>query len=257
MAPGDHRLVSRENLIRDLALCAGRLLMVRVYFDRDEVSVHDEFQAWRTEHQNGVFLSLKSRTRAKLHGARCQHLGSGPPYFTLSDGFGSLTKKQKVCGSEAELSAWAKKKGVTVVACQHCLRDKLCRNSSVQAGVDNIRLPEEIAEDAVFTEGSAQRILVNRYERDPRARKKCIQHYGTTCFVCGFDFVAVYGDIMSGFIHVHHLNALSSIGTDYEVDPIQDLRPVCPNCHAVVHRRAPPYSLKEVRHFLKDNESRH
>ncbi len=33
-----------------------------------------------------------------------------------------------------------------------------------------------------------------------------------------------------GFIHVHHLKPLSEVGYEYRVDPIRDLRPVCPNC---------------------------
>lgn len=114
-----------------------------------------------------------------------------------------------------------------------------------------VRLPEEVPIGLAYSEGSVQKILVNRYERDPRARDECIQHYGTSCFLCAFDFVAVYGEVMAGFTHVHHLRALSSVGADYEVDPIRDLRPVCPNCHAVLHRREPPYSLDEVREFLR------
>lgn len=114
-----------------------------------------------------------------------------------------------------------------------------------------LRLPEEVPSGSAYSEGSVQRILVNRYERDPRAREECIQHFGTTCFLCGFDFVAVYGEVMVGFTHVHHLNPLSSVGAEYEVDPIQDLRPVCPNCHSVIHRRDPPYSLEEVRKLLE------
>lgn len=114
-----------------------------------------------------------------------------------------------------------------------------------------IRLPEEVPSGSAYSEGSVQRILINRYERDPRAREECIRHYGTTCFLCGFDFVAVYGEVMAGFTHVHHLNLLSSVGPDYEVDPIKDLRPVCPNCHAVLHCREPPYSLDEVRALLQ------
>jgi hypothetical protein len=114
-----------------------------------------------------------------------------------------------------------------------------------------IRLPEEVPSGLAYSEGCVQRILINRYERDPRAREECIRHYGTTCFLCGFDFVTVYGNVMAGFTHVHHLKPLASVGADYEVDPIQDLRPVCPNCHAVLHRREPPYSLEEVRGFLQ------
>jgi hypothetical protein len=129
--------------------------------------------------------------------------------------------------------------------------EELLRNERVQDSQDQVRLPEEVPSGSTYNEGSVQRILVNRYERDPRAREECIRHYGTTCFFCGFDFVAVYGEVMTGFIHVHHLNPLSSIGVDYEVDPIRDLRPMCPNCHAVLHRREPPYSPDEVRQFLQ------
>jgi 5-methylcytosine-specific restriction enzyme A len=127
----------------------------------------------------------------------------------------------------------------------------LVRNGRLRDSQDQVRLPEEVPSGSTYSEGSVQRILVNRYERDPRAREECIRHYGTTCFLCGFDFVAAYGEVMTGFIHVHHLNPLSSIGADYEVDPIRDLRPVCPNCHAVLHRREPPYSPDEVRQFLQ------
>ena len=124
-------------------------------------------------------------------------------------------------------------------------------NGPAQDESGQIRLPEEVPNDSVFTEGSVQQILINRYERDPRAREECIRHYGTICDLCKFDFVAEYGEVMVGFIHVHHLNPLSSLGADYEVDPILDLRPVCPNCHAVLHRREPPYSLDEVREMLQ------
>ena len=56
---------------------------------------------------------------------------------------------------------------------------------------------------------------------------------------------------MAGVIHVHHLIPLSSVDADYEVDPVRDLRPVCPNCHVVLHHREPPYSLEEARQFLQ------
>ncbi len=169
----------------------------------------------------------------------------------LEHGFGSLTIKRKVCGSEKELLAWATQNGVSVKRCHHCLRDKLIGNGQVQEGAGEVRLPKEVPSGSAYSEGSVQRILINRYERDPRAREECIRHYGTTCFLCGFDFVVVYGEVMAGFIHVHHLNPLSSVKEEYEVDPIQDLRPVCPNCHAVLHRRESPYSLDEVREFLQ------
>jgi hypothetical protein len=117
------------------------------------------------------------------------------------------------------------------------------------------RPPEEIIEGSTFPEGGVDRILVNRYERDPKARNACIDHYGAVCVVCKFDFGVLYGELLRGFIHVHHLQPLASVGPDYRVDPIKDLRPVCPNCHAVLHRREPPYSLDEVRELI-DNAGR-
>lgn len=45
---------------------------------------------------------------------------------------------------------------------------------------------------------------------------------------------------------MHHLTQLSKIGQGYEVDPVNDLRPVCPNCHAMLHKRNPPYAIDKL-----------
>jgi hypothetical protein len=112
-------------------------------------------------------------------------------------------------------------------------------------------LPDELDVSMPIREGARYQVTVNAYERDPRARQICIDRYGTDCAICGFSFRAKYGEIAEGFIHVHHLRPLSEIGEEYEVDPVEDLRPVCPNCHAVLHRRIPAYSIEEVRAFLR------
>lgn len=111
-------------------------------------------------------------------------------------------------------------------------------------------LPEEVPAGATHVEGAVSRVYVNSYERNPRARQACIQAHGSSCSICQFSFVEAYGKVAEGYIHVHHLRPLSEIGGEYTVDPIEDLRPVCPNCHAVLHRRNPPYSIEDVRAFL-------
>jgi len=114
-----------------------------------------------------------------------------------------------------------------------------------------VLLPEEIAAAAEpMVEGTRCRVLVSAYERDPEARRQCITAHGTTCSVCEFSFGAVYGEVAEGFIHVHHLRPLSEVGGAHQVDPVKDLRPVCPNCHAVLHHRVPAYSIQDVRGFL-------
>jgi HNH endonuclease len=92
----------------------------------------------------------------------------------------------------------------------------------------------EVDEEKLF-EGTERRVIATIDERNPAARKRCIDHHGATCCVCAFDFAAVYGEIAQGFIHVHHVKPMSEIGEKYSVDPIKDLVPVCPNCHAVIH----------------------
>ena len=66
-------------------------------------------------------------------------------------------------------------------------------------------------------------------------------------------FGIIYGVIGDGYIHVHHLRALSEIREEYVVDPKIDLRPVCPNCHAMLHRRKPMLSIEELKEILLQN----
>lgn len=111
--------------------------------------------------------------------------------------------------------------------------------------------PEEVPEAvAQYREGAVTQVTVNKYERSATARKTCLEAHGYACAVCEFDFGAAYGAIGHGFIHVHHLIELSSIGETYEIDPVEHLRPVCPNCHAMLHRRMPALSIDELRVML-------
>lgn len=117
------------------------------------------------------------------------------------------------------------------------------------ATANGLRIPEEIPPDEEFEEGAVVQVLVNRYERDPAARERCIQYYGTSCVVCGLSLGKQYGPEVDGLIHVHHLKPIAS--GQSSVDPVRDLRPVCPNCHAVIHRTNPPLTLEQVQRALR------
>lgn len=106
-------------------------------------------------------------------------------------------------------------------------------------------------EKPVYSEGAVYPVYVDRYERSRKARNACIQHYGSQCVICGFDFEKVYGPIGKNKIHVHHLTPLSEIQGEYEVDPIRDLRPVCPNCHLIIHSKKVPFTIEEVKNMLR------
>lgn len=109
--------------------------------------------------------------------------------------------------------------------------------------------PDEITATALY-EGAVSQVLVNAYERNPVARQKCIEWYGTSCCVCGFNFGKVFGELGQGFIHIHHVLPLSEIGEEYEVNPVRDLRPVCPNCHAMIHRHSTPLTIEQLKAVL-------
>lgn len=102
----------------------------------------------------------------------------------------------------------------------------------------------------IYLEGSTKQTRVNAYERNIEARRACLSVHGTDCSVCGMNFGSVYGKVGAGFIHVHHLKPLAEIREEYELNPIEDLRPVCPNCHAVIHLRKPAYTIEEVKKLL-------
>ena len=119
------------------------------------------------------------------------------------------------------------------------------------------RSPEEVADGQTFPEGTLERVEANRYERDRRARRRCLAHWGYRCSVCDLDFGERYGDLGEDFIHVHHMVELSSVGPGYRVDPVNDLRPVCPNCHAMLHRRRPALSVDELRQLLGQRQASH
>jgi 5-methylcytosine-specific restriction protein A len=122
--------------------------------------------------------------------------------------------------------------------------------------LNNKLLTEEVEYlDVIYLEGKATKILLNRYERDIKARIKCINHFGITCQVCEFNFEEKFGEIGKDFIHVHHLKEISSIAAEYEVNPIKDLIPVCPNCHAMLHKRNPAFSIEELKMIIKINTS--
>ncbi len=118
-------------------------------------------------------------------------------------------------------------------------------------------LPEEVATPSRYVEGASRMIFVNAYERNPNARRECIEFYGANCSICGFNFGAVYGAEAEGYIHVHHIRPLRETGGEYEVDPVKDLRPVCPNCHSVLHLGGGCRTLEKVRQLLEQQGHLH
>ncbi|MDU1436723.1 MAG: hypothetical protein E6928_26370, partial [Citrobacter freundii] len=79
--------------------------------------------------------------------------------------------------------------------------------------------PEELSVAGSYIEGATKSITINAYERDPAARRACIAYHGAVCQCCGFDFEKTWGEHGKGFIHVHHIRPLRTLGPDYQGSP--------------------------------------
>ncbi len=118
---------------------------------------------------------------------------------------------------------------------------------------DIVPVEEEPVPDheAGYAEGSVQRTEINRYERNPLNRKLCLAAKGYDCAICGMNFEKQYGEIGYHFIHVHHIVPVSRVGAGYVIDPLRDLIPVCPNCHAMLHKNNPPLLPDELKRMIQ------
>lgn len=114
-------------------------------------------------------------------------------------------------------------------------------------------MPGELPFSNQYLEGSVKKVLVNYFERNPMARQECLDYYGLSCIVCGFNFEEAFGSIGKGFIHVHHIKPLSKIKKGYIVDPIKDLIPICPNCHSMIHKGDPPHTIEKLKTIIQSH----
>ena len=111
---------------------------------------------------------------------------------------------------------------------------------------------EEIPDEELSgeEEGAYYYKLVKRYERSRINRAACIEIQGTSCRICNFSFGDVFSDLGKGFIHIHHILPVSEMGGSYILNPGTDLIPVCPNCHAMLHRKQPALLPNELKNIL-------
>lgn len=100
-------------------------------------------------------------------------------------------------------------------------------------------------------EGNEKEYQSTRYERKRVNREACVQLKGTSCLVCGLDFLDKYGTLGRGYIEIHHLNPLSTQKQGYVLSIQNDLVPLCSNCHSMAHRESPPVTIEKLREIIK------
>jgi hypothetical protein len=109
---------------------------------------------------------------------------------------------------------------------------------------------------ALYWEGPCEQVTRNAYERSAAARRACVASFGYDCVVCQTNFQKIYGpELGRNFIHVHHLEPLGGRTSRSLTAGRSELVPVCPNCHAMLHRRTPPIKPEELSRLVKQNRS--
>ncbi|MHA3064599.1 HNH endonuclease [Acinetobacter sp. ANC 4641] len=108
--------------------------------------------------------------------------------------------------------------------------------------------PKEVK---LYAEGRDKTITLKTYDRSQKARQACIDYFGYNCTVCGFNFESKYGKIGRTFIEVHHLKPISEFNEEHLIDPIEGLRPVCANCHRMLHSSQQVLSIEELKALMR------
>ena len=106
-------------------------------------------------------------------------------------------------------------------------------------------------------EGSQSLVTHKRYERNQSLirtikQKAFKKNKMLNCEICGFSFLDTYGEIGAGFIEAHHINPLNEREGE-KVTKSKDITLVCSNCHRMLHKKTPVYSIQELKDKLNEN----
>ncbi|MNV57999.1 HNH endonuclease [compost metagenome] len=109
-------------------------------------------------------------------------------------------------------------------------------------------------EDEAEYEGEEGGVLLKLHrsrERDSklvrRKRAEVLERTGAlACEVCSLDFGDRYGELGEGYIEVHHLKPVASLGGRGKTK-LSDLAVVCANCHRMLHRGRRLRALEDLR----------
>ena len=116
-------------------------------------------------------------------------------------------------------------------------------------------------ENFIIEEGTRRVKNVQVYERSKKLREAAISRYTLKghlkCSVCSFDFYEVYGERGRGYIEIHHKKPIVQYEdqdlTKFIEQALQNVVPVCSNCHRMIHRdKNAPIPIEELRQLVQN-----
>ena len=103
-------------------------------------------------------------------------------------------------------------------------------------------LPERFKDS--WIEGGRREVVLSKAERSPSYRKNALKHYGCKCYSCDF------APTNSHLIDIHHLDPISE---GKRKTTLEDVIPLCANCHRRGHTQNPPISIEDLRRLAVDD----
>lgn len=135
--------------------------------------------------------------------------------------------------------------------------------SRIASPKEQVSTPKETAQsvshqpkEREMTEGEKKHVEFETAHRNPKLRQACLDKYGYQCQCCGMDFASMYGEELgANFIEVHHLQMISTYDENRPEDYVENLVPLCSNCHSMIHHgKQGPLSLHELREAYRGDK---
>ena len=89
-----------------------------------------------------------------------------------------------------------------------------------------------------YSEGAVRQVILSKAERDGYLRKAALKKYGLVCHVCD------WRPKTSNQIQIHHLDPIAEGERKTTLD---DVIPLCGNCHLFAHSATPPLTISFMR----------
>jgi 5-methylcytosine-specific restriction endonuclease McrA len=103
-------------------------------------------------------------------------------------------------------------------------------------------------EHLLVSEGYSTQRVMTAASRSQKLRTLAFKKHGNSCAACGLNFRKKYEALKRDCMELHHVVPIS-LGV--RKSTINDLIPLCPNCHRVAHTKRPPLKVFEIRRMLK------
>ncbi len=115
-------------------------------------------------------------------------------------------------------------------------------------------------ENLVIEEGIRRVKNIQVYDRSKRLREAAIRYHTINghlkCSACSFNFYVVYGEKGKGYIEIHHQKPIFQY-EDHDIakfieQAIQNVAPVCSNCHRMIHReKNAPMPVEKLKQLVE------